>query len=100
MFTWADLRDFIKFLPPNAESAVFRSSYPKSYWWTADHDFLSAILNALQWSNWQRGGGKGDKPKPVKRPKEDPKQGPKSLDELEARKQAVKKRRKAVADGD
>lgn len=56
------------------------------------------MLNALQWANWQRGGGKGEKPKPVKRPKEDPKKGPKSLNELQQRKKSVK--RKAVDSGD
>lgn len=56
-------------------------------------DFLSAILVTGQWANWQRGGGRGDKPKPIKRPKEAPKKGPKTSDDLEARKNAVKRRR-------
>lgn len=92
--TWNDLRDFIANLPPNQDSALYRRQYPKSWWWQPEFDFYSAILNSLQWSNWQRGGGKGEKPKPVKRPKEDPKKGPKSINELEQRKKSVK--RKAV----
>lgn len=92
------MKDFIANLPPNEESALYRSQYPKSWWWQPEFDFYSGMLNALQWANWQRGGGKGEKPKPVKRPKEDPKKGPKSLNELEQRKKSVK--RKAVDSGD
>lgn len=64
---------------------------PDSWWWETDFDFLAGILNAVQWGNWQRGGGKGDKPKPVKRPREKPKKGPKTVDELAARKRALKR---------
>lgn len=36
--------------------------------WT-DHEYLLAgILDLLAGANWQRGGGKGSRPKPVKRP--------------------------------
>ena len=72
--------------------------YPKSWWWQPDMDFLAAILNALQWGNWQRGGGKGDKPKPVKRPRDPSKKIPKSGKELEQLKQVAKRR--AVQRGD
>jgi hypothetical protein len=56
-------------------------------------DFLSAMLVTGQWGNWQRGGGKGDKPKPVQRPKESPRNGPKTAEDLEARKNAMKRKR-------
>ena len=92
------MRDFIANLPPVPECALYRAQYPNSWWWTPDMDFLSAILATGQWANWQRGGGKGDKPKPIKRPKEDPKRAPKTSDDLQARKNAVKQRR-AVSDG-
>ena len=93
------MRDFIAHLPPVADCAFYRAQYPSSWWWTSEMDFLAALLVTGQWANWQRGGGKGDKPKPVKRPKEAPKKGPKSTDDLEARRNAVKRRR-AVTSGD
>lgn len=34
-----------------------------------DH-LLAAVVDLLAGANWQRGGGKGRKPKPVKRPGE------------------------------
>jgi hypothetical protein len=92
-FTWLDLRDFVGNLPPSPDSAVYRAQYPKSWWWTPEFDFLAATLNALQWANWQRGSGKGEKPKPVKRPKEQPKNGPISAEELQARKKSMRSRR-------
>ena len=90
-FTWADLRDFVAHLPPTPETALYRVQNPNSWWWSPDMDFYAAMLNALQWANFQRGGGKGEKPKPVKRPKEAPKKGPKSVDDLQARKQRVRR---------
>ena len=90
---WTDVRDFITHLPPTADCATYRARFPKSWWWQPDHDFLAAVLNAVQWSNWQRGGGKGDKPKPVKRPKEDSVKAPKTVAELEAKRNRVKTRR-------
>ena len=98
-FTWLDLRDFLNHLPPTSDSAVYRARYPNSWWWSPDFDLLAAMLNTLQWANWQRGGGRGDKPKVVKRPKEQPKKGPTSVDELDERKKVVQKRR-AVTGGD
>ena len=93
-FTWCDLRDFITNLPPSQQSALYRVRHPQSWWWTPDIDFLGAVLTAIQWGNWQRGGGKGDKPQPVKRPVEKPQAAagsmPTSGEELAARKQAFK----------
>lgn len=96
-FTWVDLRDFVANLPPTGDCAFYRAQYPKSWWWEPSFDFMAAILNSLQWANWQRGGGKGDKPRPIKRPKDPPKKGPKSAEELQNRKQLVKRRE--VTDG-
>ncbi|WP_433651027.1 hypothetical protein ACQP2C_32460 [Micromonospora zamorensis] len=36
-------------------------------WSTADH-LLASAVELLAGANWQRGGGKGSKPKPMKRP--------------------------------
>ena len=95
-FTWNDFRDFLQHLPPTADSALYRDQHPKSWWWTADHDFLAAVLTSIQWGNWQRGGGKGDTPKPVKRPLEKPKKSagavPTTSHELAKRKNALKQK--------
>lgn len=36
--------------------------------WGIDTHLLATIVDVLAGANWQRGGGKGPKPKPVKRP--------------------------------
>jgi hypothetical protein len=103
-FPWTDLRDFISHVPPVPECALYRAQYPKSWWWTADMDFLSAILVTGQWANWQRGGGKGDKPKPIKRPKDVvmSRKQPKTRQELQERKTKVQqeiRRRRELSRG-
>lgn len=50
------------------KTALWRSKHPRSWPWSIDTEFLSAILFTLQGANWQRSGGKGDKPKFIKRP--------------------------------
>lgn len=37
--------------------------------WTTATVLAAATVNALQGGNWQRGGGKGKKPKPIEPPK-------------------------------
>jgi hypothetical protein len=91
VFPWTDLRDFVAYL--DQESALFKARHPQSYWWTPQFDFMAAMICAIQWGNWQRGGGKGDKPKPIERPIDKPvsvKADPTSAAELQARKQALK----------
>lgn len=36
--------------------------------WSDTEHLLASILDVLAGANWQRGGGKGARPKPVKRP--------------------------------
>lgn len=105
--SWSELRAFINHLPPTGDSAVFRSEHPKSWWWTPELDFLASQLFALQIANWQRAGGKGAKPQPVKRPKDPPKldRAPKSPDELEEKRKQMQDNRtrllrKKVSGGD
>jgi hypothetical protein len=115
VLSWPEFRAFIEHLEPSPRSAFFRAQYPKSYWWTPDIEFLAAIAGSLQSANWQRGGGKGPRPKPMKRPKETRKKISKSVDpktgnELVAKRQALRdeitRRRllhdneRRVADGD
>ena len=102
-FTWCDLRDFITNLPPSQQSALYRVRHPQSWWWTPEIDFLGAVLTAIQWGNWQRGGGKGDKPQSVKRPVEKPKADPGSVPasaaDLKARKEALKQSMERTSGG-
>lgn len=38
---------------------------PDSSSWPLESQLLANILDVLQWANWQRGGGKGQKPRSV-----------------------------------
>lgn len=97
---WPDFRDFIAHLPPSGQSALYRARLPQSWWWTPELDFLGAVLTAIQWGNWQRGGGKGDKPKPVSRPKEKPQKttGPTTPEGLSRRREAMSRRIRTEVD--
>jgi len=102
--SWNDLRDFVTHLPPTAGSAFYRKTHPQSWWWTPELDFLGAVLSAVQWGNWQRGGGKGDKPKQVKRPVDKPTAAPgstpTSAKDLKARKAKMKAEMERMGRGD
>ena len=67
--SWSELKLFIQYA--GTDSAFYRAKFPKSHQWDVQTEFLSAILNVLQWANWQRGGGKSEKPEWIKRPVED-----------------------------
>ena len=89
------MRIIIEHLPPTGESAYFRARFPRSWWWTPEMDFLSSTLLAVQAGNWQRSGGKGDKPKRVGRPNENKKlrDAPRTAAELAERKRRLKEAR-------
>ena len=53
--------------------AVYRAMNPKSHEWDVNTELLSAIFYVLQWANWQRGGGKGERPELVTRPNDNEK---------------------------
>lgn len=86
---WSDFRDFVENLPPNGyESALFRSTHPRSWWVTPEMKQFASIQYVLELANWQRGGGnKGDKPKPPKFPEDRP-VDVKSREELAERRKA------------
>lgn len=69
-------------------------------------DFYAAILHALRGANWQRGGGKGEQPEMINRPREDGEDSGEigTADELAARKQAfydhMERRRNMVEEAD
>lgn len=65
---WGALKSFIKFLPP--QSALGVELYPENRW-SQDTYFLADLIDCIQGLIWSLGGGKGTKPKPVKRPTED-----------------------------
>ena len=69
-------------LPPGGESALYRSRFPRSWWWRPEFDFHSAVLVTLQVANRQR-ARKGPKPQAIKRPREVT--TPKSAVELQER---------------
>jgi hypothetical protein len=50
------------------DTSFYRHVNKKSWDWNANTEFLSAILYVLQWANWQRAGGEGEKPQLIKRP--------------------------------
>jgi len=82
--SWGDVKDFIGWLPPTGDSALWRSRKPQSWWVTPEIRFLTNQIYVLELANWQRGGGKksrGKKPQPIKLP-EDKDISVKSPDEL------------------
>ena len=89
---WRDFRDFLTWMPPTAESAWYRSRKPNSWWVTPDLQLLAGILYATEGANWQRGGGAGNQPKPVKFP-EDRKVDVTGLDDLAQRRDRLRRKR-------
>ena len=53
-------------LPPDSPLMIHASKGDSV--WQLEHQLLAGIYDATAAGNWQRGGGKGRKPKPVKRP--------------------------------
>ena len=85
---WAEFRSWINGRPPDGyRSALWRARHPRSWWRTPETDFIAGQLFALQVANWQRGGGKGQKPEPVKLPEDRP-VSVKSNEELKAKRKA------------
>lgn len=65
---WRKLYHLIRYLP--AEAATSREltgRNPETEWGNSEH-LLAAIFDVLRAANYQRGGGKGAKPKPIRRP--------------------------------
>lgn len=54
-------------LPPY-ETALARAVLDGEQPWPIDQQLLANIAETLEWANWQRGGGKGEGPKPIPRP--------------------------------
>jgi len=65
--TWRRLRVLVERLPRS--SALVRETEGSIVDWSTSDYLLARIATTLEWANWQRGGGKGDKPKPITPPK-------------------------------
>lgn len=60
----------IQGLPPNGlHSALYRSRFPRSWWWTPEFDMFAVIHYVLSVANRQR-ARRGPKPKLLKKPRE------------------------------
>lgn len=66
--SWRRFQALVRHLPP--ESALWRAMDSPRQWGWSEH-MAAASLLALNAANWQRGGGKGAKPKPVRPPGSD-----------------------------
>jgi hypothetical protein len=64
--TWRRLGVLIRHMPPG--SALHRAMDPEGVDWDVNSHLLAAIVDAEHLSLWQRGDGKGQRPKPVRRP--------------------------------
>ena len=64
-FTWRDLWAIVSSSP--RDSALKRSV--RGHDWGQIDYLLASVVDALAGANWQRGGGKGARPKPLTRPK-------------------------------
>lgn len=63
--SFGEVRAFLSHLPP--EAALWRSlGSPRQWGW--NELLLAAIEHRLSSGNWQRGGGKGRRPKPIPAP--------------------------------
>lgn len=63
-FGWDDFAVWVKFMP--ASSQLFQAV--RGPQWSAELHMLANIFDTVAAANWQRGGGKGGRPKPIKRP--------------------------------
>lgn len=64
--TWGDLRDFITYGRQDTALALERDG--AAVLWTVTDHLIAVAVDALHNANWQRGGGKGLRPKPIPRP--------------------------------
>lgn len=70
-------------------------------WGTTDW-LLAGVLDVLQGANWQRGGGKGQRPKPIPRPQSRPEIERKQREHAEAQQRVTRlreRRKEEVNDG-
>ncbi|GEM_PF-2549822 len=95
--SWADLKDFLQWLPPSGDSAWYRARKPQTWWVTPEMQLMAGLLFAVEGGNWQRGGGQGPQPKPVKFPEEMKLGGIDSAKDLAERKERLRRRKEKRA---
>lgn len=64
--SWRAAVAFVKHA--GADTALYRVTHGKDAIWTLEAQLLALLADILNVANYQRGGGKGVKPKPVERP--------------------------------
>lgn len=69
--SWLDVAATIHYRP--LDSALSRSIDGEESLWGLAEQLLAAIADRIEAGNWQRGGGKGSRPKPIMRPGVGPK---------------------------
>lgn len=55
-------------MPPGSAFTASSMGGPEHRHWSLDTHLLASAVEALIAANWQRAGGKGKRPKPLKRP--------------------------------
>lgn len=91
--SWRRLRVLISQLPYESQTSITVNG--SEVLWKHNEELLAAIVDMIAIGNWQRGGGKGQKPKPVKRPY-DEKKAKRTPEEVKAEAQERVKERKDV----
>lgn len=64
--TWGDFRDYV--VHSKTDTALALEQHGQDVLWSLTDHLLAVIADALHGANWQRGEGKGTKPKPIPRP--------------------------------
>lgn len=64
-FSWLDFAAFVRFAPMDSQLARAVGGHEQ---WTRTEVLLASLIDTARGANWQRGGGKGAKPKPIKIP--------------------------------
>lgn len=70
-FSWTDFAAFVKFALPTSQLAISTVGYEP---WLRSEVLLATLIDTVRAGNWQRGGGKGPRPKPIKIPGYGPKE--------------------------
>lgn len=58
----------VEHMPPDSAFAAAIQGGPEFRGWRPDTYLLAAAVDVLQAANYQRGGGRGIRPEPIKRP--------------------------------
>lgn len=64
--TWRKFLNLVTYLPLDA--AYVHGRVGERLAWSPEAYLLADVVDVLQAGNWQRGGGKGPRPKPLHRP--------------------------------